>query len=65
MPMAAPPASAVTLADRGDEVGTAVVHAGSQELTVPLVLDASITDPGPWWRLTNPGALDPVEASTR
>jgi D-alanyl-D-alanine carboxypeptidase (penicillin-binding protein 5/6) len=25
---------------------------------VPLVLDASLDDPGAWWRLANPGALD-------
>lgn len=56
-------ANAVTLANRGDEVGTAVVRAGSQEITVPLVLDASLTDPGAWWRLTNPGALDPGKAA--
>lgn len=56
-------ANSVTLANRGDEVGTAVVRAGSQEITVPLVLDASLTDPGAWWRLTNPGALDPAEAA--
>lgn len=55
-------ANPVTLANRGDEVGTALVRAGSQEITVPLVLDASLTDPGAWWRLTNPGALDPAEA---
>ncbi len=51
-------ADPLTLAERGDEVGTAVVRAGSQEITVPLVLDASLTDPGMWWRLANPGALD-------
>lgn len=51
-------ADAVTLAARGEEVGTAVVRAGAQEITVPLVLDASLADPGAWWRLTNPGALD-------
>ncbi len=51
-------ADPLTLASRGDEVGTAVVHAGSQEITVPLVLDASLEDPGAWWRLANPGALD-------
>ena len=26
-------------------------------ISVPLVLDATIDDPGPWWRLTNPGRL--------
>ncbi|WP_448004675.1 D-alanyl-D-alanine carboxypeptidase family protein [Agromyces bauzanensis] len=51
-------ADPVTLASRGAEVGTAVVRAGAQEITVPLVLDATIDDPGAWWRLTNPGALD-------
>jgi serine-type D-Ala-D-Ala carboxypeptidase (penicillin-binding protein 5/6) len=51
-------AAPVTLAARGDEVGRAVVRAGAQEITVPLVLDASLDDPGAWWRLTNPGALD-------
>ena len=35
-------ADPLTLAERGDEVGTAVVRAGSQEITVPLVLDASL-----------------------
>ena len=56
-------ADPLTLASRGDEVGTAVVRAGSQEITVPLVLDASLDDPGAWWRLTNPGALDAPEAA--
>jgi serine-type D-Ala-D-Ala carboxypeptidase (penicillin-binding protein 5/6) len=51
-------AEPLTLATRGAEVGTAVVRAGAQEITVPLVLDATLDDPGAWWRLTNPGALD-------
>jgi len=51
-------ADPVTVASRGDQVGVAVVRAGAQEITVPLVLDASLEDPGTWWRLTNPGALD-------
>lgn len=51
-------AESVTLASKGQQVGTVVVHAGSQEITVPLVLDAAIDDPGTWWRLANPGALD-------
>jgi D-alanyl-D-alanine carboxypeptidase (penicillin-binding protein 5/6) len=50
-------AEPVTLAQRGEAVGTAIVRAGSQEVSVPLVLDASISDPGTWWRLSNPGAL--------
>jgi D-alanyl-D-alanine carboxypeptidase (penicillin-binding protein 5/6) len=51
-------ADPVTVAERGEGVGTAVVRAGAQEITVPLVLDASLDDPGAWWRLANPGALD-------
>ncbi|MEV1129603.1 serine hydrolase [Agromyces sp. NPDC049794] len=51
-------AQPVTLASRGAEVGTAIVRAGTQEITVPLVLDATLDDPGAWWRLTNPGAFD-------
>ncbi|AWB95527.1 D-alanyl-D-alanine carboxypeptidase [Agromyces badenianii] len=50
-------AEPVTLAARGEEVGTAVVHVGAQEISVPLVLDRAIEDPGAWWRLSNPGAL--------
>jgi len=51
-------ADPVTVAARGEQVGTAIVHAGSQEISVPLVLDAALEDPGTWWRLANPGALD-------
>ncbi|SIN75760.1 D-alanyl-D-alanine carboxypeptidase family protein [Agromyces cerinus] len=51
-------AEPVTLAERGEQVGTAIVRAGTQEISVPLVLDAGIDDPGTWWRLSNPGALD-------
>ncbi|MDF2575883.1 MAG: hypothetical protein K0S05_2795, partial [Agromyces sp.] len=51
-------AEPVTLASRGAEVGSAVVRAGTQEITVPLVLDATLDDPGAWWRLTNPGGFD-------
>lgn len=57
-------AEAITLAERGDEVGTAIVRAGSEEITVPLVLDATLADPGAWWRLANPGALDEQAAQS-
>ncbi|HEY6801002.1 MAG TPA: serine hydrolase [Agromyces sp.] len=57
-------ADPVTVASRGDQVGVAVVRAGAQEITVPLVLDASLEDPGTWWRLTNPGALDADRAQS-
>lgn len=51
-------ADAVRLVGDGEEVGTATVTAGSQVIEVPLVLDGTLEDPGAWWRLSNPGALD-------
>lgn len=51
-------AEPVTVAEAGAAVGTAVVSAGSREVVVELVLDDDLEDPGPWWRLANPGALD-------
>lgn len=45
------------LAKRGTEVGELVFTAGTQTVTVPLELSATIEDPGPWWRLTNPADL--------
>ena len=51
-------AAPVTLAASGTEVGTATVRAGTQEIVVALELDAAIEDPGAWWRLSNPGALE-------
>ncbi|MFK4729371.1 D-alanyl-D-alanine carboxypeptidase [Agromyces mediolanus] len=56
-------AESITTAADGTEVGSATVTAGSRSVVVPLRLDASVEDPGPWWRLGNPGALDaPVAA---
>ena len=57
-------ADPVTVAARGEQVGTAIVHAGSQEISIPLVLDAALEDPGTWWRLANPGALDAPAAQS-
>lgn len=51
-------AEPVTLATDGAPAGTAVVTAGSQRVEVPLELEGTLDDPGAWWRLTNPGALD-------
>jgi len=45
------------LADAGAAVGELVFTAGMHTVTVPLALSATIDDPGPWWRLTNPGKL--------
>lgn len=58
-------AAPVTLAASGTEVGTATVRAGVQEIVVALELDAAIEDPGAWWRLSNPGALEAGAQSPR
>lgn len=47
----------VSLADAGTDVGTLTVTTGPRTATTEVELDASIEDPGPWWRLTNPGVL--------
>ncbi len=45
------------LADAGSKVGSLVFTVGTRTVTVPLALSATIDDPGPWWRLTNPDKL--------
>jgi D-alanyl-D-alanine carboxypeptidase (penicillin-binding protein 5/6) len=50
-------AGKVRLAESGSSVGEVRFTVGDRELTVPLELDATIDDPGPWWRLTNPEKL--------
>jgi D-alanyl-D-alanine carboxypeptidase (penicillin-binding protein 5/6) len=47
----------VRIAEAGETVGSATFTAGVRTVTVPLVLSAAITDPGPGWRLTHPGEL--------
>jgi D-alanyl-D-alanine carboxypeptidase (penicillin-binding protein 5/6) len=47
----------VRLAGKGDPVGSVDVTVGTQTITVPLVLDTGITDPGPFWRWTHPGQV--------
>jgi D-alanyl-D-alanine carboxypeptidase (penicillin-binding protein 5/6) len=47
----------VRIADAGESVGSATFSAGPRTVTVPLVLSAALTDPGPGWRLTHPGEL--------
>lgn len=47
----------VDLAEKGDSVGSVDVTVGAETLTVPLVLDTDITDPGPFWRWTHPGEV--------
>ena len=48
---------ALTLGEKGDSVGSVDVTVGTETVTVPLVLDQTITDPGPFWRWTNPGEV--------
>lgn len=50
-------ADPIRLADVGSEVGSVEFTVGSTTLSVPLVLDATIDDPGPGWRIVNPGKL--------
>lgn len=45
------------LAAVGSDVGAVTFTVGTRTVTVPLTLSATIDDPGPWWRLTNPGEL--------
>lgn len=47
----------VRLADAGTDVGDAHFSVGQSIVTVELVLDSTIDDPGPWWRLANPTKL--------
>lgn len=47
----------ITTAAAGDVVGKADAVIAGAGTAVPLKLDAPITDPGWWWRLTNPGEL--------
>ncbi|MFC5791447.1 D-alanyl-D-alanine carboxypeptidase [Agromyces tardus] len=56
-------AKSLTLADDGTAVGTVIVTAGAQRIEVPLELDGTVDDPGMWWRLENPGALEAAAAA--
>lgn len=47
----------VRTGEAGEDVGDAVFTVGDQQITVDLELDSAIADPGPWWRLGNPGLL--------
>ncbi|QEO15973.1 D-alanyl-D-alanine carboxypeptidase [Agromyces intestinalis] len=56
-------ADALATAADGQSVGTATVRAGDATVTVPLVLEGALADPGDWWRLTNPDELDAAEGT--
>ena len=53
VPMARP----VTLGEVGDSAGAVDFQVGESTVSVPLVLERELTDPGPGWRFTHPGAL--------
>jgi D-alanyl-D-alanine carboxypeptidase (penicillin-binding protein 5/6) len=47
----------ITTARSGADAGELKFAVGTQTIVVPLELTATVDDPGPWWRLTNPAAL--------
>ncbi len=47
----------VSTGTAGEEAGTATFVVGDRSIEIPLVLDSDVSDPGAWWRLTNPVAL--------
>jgi D-alanyl-D-alanine carboxypeptidase (penicillin-binding protein 5/6) len=47
----------IHLAKAGEDTGTLRFTAGDKSVEVPLELTATVADPGPVWRLTNPTAL--------
>ncbi|UOE45111.1 D-alanyl-D-alanine carboxypeptidase family protein [Agromyces larvae] len=55
-------ADSLATAVNGQQVGTAIVRAGETTVTVPLVLDGELVDPGDWWRLTHPDELAAAES---
>lgn len=44
-------------ATAGTVLGRVVFQVGDRVVEVPLELTTTIDDPGPWWRLTNPGTV--------
>ncbi|MEQ1737657.1 MAG: D-alanyl-D-alanine carboxypeptidase, partial [Rhodoglobus sp.] len=50
-------AEPVTLATAGTPTGRVTFSVGEREISVELVLNSTIDDPGPWWRLGNPARL--------
>ncbi|BDZ50568.1 hypothetical protein GCM10025867_28090 [Frondihabitans sucicola] len=54
---AAPKLQSVSKKAAGAKVGTLRVAIGSKKITVPLALDHAVTEPGAWWRITNPSLV--------
>ncbi len=51
----------ITLGDAGDTVGAVDFAVGGKTVSVPLVLDKTVSDPGPEWRFSHPGELAAAE----
>ncbi len=51
-------ARALTLGGKKDTVGAVEFLVGDKTVSVPLVLDRTISDPGPAWRFSHPGELN-------
>ncbi len=49
--------STLTTGKDGAKVGSVTFTAGTSKITVPLILDGTITPPTAWWRLTHPQQL--------
>ena len=47
----------MTTASDEDEVGRAAFTTGEETITVSLILDGKIEDPGFWWRIGHPGII--------
>lgn len=47
----------VALSAAGTDVGSLSFAVGDEKISVPLELKTALSDPGAWWRLTNPAAL--------
>ena len=45
------------LGSANDNVGSVEFTVGDKTVSVPLVLDRAVQDPGPAWRFSHPGAL--------
>lgn len=50
-------ADPITLGRKGEEIGSVTFTVGQQRIEIPLTAGSTISDPGPWWRLTNPTEL--------
>ncbi|HZK58526.1 MAG TPA: D-alanyl-D-alanine carboxypeptidase, partial [Cryobacterium sp.] len=50
-------ARTLSLGSAGERVGAVDFSVGDQTMSVPLLLNRSLSDPGPAWRFSHPGEL--------